>query len=56
MVGVGWEHRGQCGHYVKCYESLLLLRFKMFCYILFYIEFSSNMFEFICDPLHGLVR
>ena len=24
--------------------------------VLFYIEFSSNMSEFICDSLHGLAR
>ena len=26
----------------------------MLCYVFFNIEFSSKMFEVICDPLHSL--
>ena len=55
MVEENFEKLIIC-HYVKWYGRSLLLRFKVFCYILFCIEFSSNMFEFICDTLHGLVR
>ena len=57
------------GQYVKLYERFLLLRFKMFCYVLFYNflldmysfcwlnkVLSSIFFEFICDPLHSLAK
>ena len=57
LEGVGKTLQNQqCGHYVKWYKSYLLLRFKMLCCVLFYIEFSSNIFEFICDSLHELAR
>ena len=39
-----------------CSLIFLLLTFKMFCSVLFYIEFLFNMFEFIWDTLHGLAR
>ena len=64
MVGTKLERRGGFEKFCKInnvvsmlnnIKSFFLLRFKIF-YALFYIEFSSNVFELICEPLHGLAR